>query len=98
MWLVLEEALEREQPPRDPLRVVEPIDAEENPLAAGVGAYLRRLGEHSRILGELPERLRVDADREDPELDLAAVEEDAVPGRRDARGFEGPTTRSDCDR
>ena len=51
-------------------------------------AYGRHLGEHFGVLGQLSERLGVDADREDAETDLAAVEEDPV-----VAGVEMPRMR-----
>ena len=83
--LALEQALERQQAPRDALGVIEPVDPQEDPFAARVGADARGLREHVRVLGEPAEGLRVDADGEDAEADLAAVDEDALPGRRDAQ-------------
>ena len=69
LGVLLEQALEREDPLGDALRVVEPVDAEHDPLAAALG---RR-----RLARALLERRVVDAERERADRDGALAVLDA---------------------
>ena len=100
--ILLEEALERVQLVRDPLRVVEPLDAEDEPLPLVLAV---ELGQQPRGLGVLegrPEALRVDPDRVDADPDRAPVDLERVRVRVDPedpehRGAEVPCVVADLE-
>ena len=76
--VLLEEALERVELLRDPLRVVEALDAEDEPTAL---VLLLEIGEESLGLGlgdHLAKAVDVDADRVDADADATPVELEPV--------------------
>ena len=100
--ILLEEALERVQLLRDPLRVVEPLDAEDEPLPLVLALELGEQPRRLRVLEGLPEALRVDPDRVDADPDRAPVDLERVRLRVDpedpqARRAEVPRVVADLE-
>ena len=102
LGILLEEALEGVQLLRDPLRVVEPLDAEDEPTSLVLALEVceqplgLRVGEH------LAEALDVDADGIDADADAAAVELEPVrlgvdPEHAQARRAEVPRVVADLE-
>ncbi len=94
LGILLEEALERVQLLRDPLRVVEPLDAEHEPAAL---VLLLELGEEPLGLGigeHLAEAVDVDPDRVDADADATPVDLEPVRLRVDAEHRAGTTSGS----
>ena len=92
--ILLEEALERVELLRDPLRVVEPLDAEHEPPAL---VLLLEVGEEPRRLGigdHLAEAVDVDPDRVDADADAPAVELEPVRLGVDPEHRAGTTSGS----
>ena len=84
LGILLEEALERVELLRDPLRVVEALDTEDEPAAL---VLLLEIGKEPLGLGlgdHLAEALDVDADRVDADADAPPVELEPVGLRVDA--------------
>ena len=80
-----QQRLEREQPARDPLRVVEPVDADEE-LRARRARWLATSSRHLRRLAPARRELRrVDAHREHAEPDLAPAPARSGPPRSPRR-------------
>src|SRR5262249_24448261 len=75
--LSVEEALEAEQALDDPLRVVEPVDADQDDLRAQPLAQVGRTAAHGRVGGLRGERGRIDTD---------AVRRDADRSPREPHG------------
>src|SRR5262249_48129175 len=86
--LTLEEALEREEAPRNALRVIEPIDPEENALIAPFALERRGLLAHVVGLRERLELRGVDADRIHTEAYVAPVVRDTIHVRLHAQNAQ----------
>ena len=96
LGILLEEALERVELLRDPLRVVETLDAENEPTAL---VLLLEIGKEPLGLGlgdHLAEAVDVDADRIDADADATPVELEPVGLRIDAEHRAGTTSGSDA--
>jgi hypothetical protein len=79
-----DQLLEGEEAARDALRVVEPVDAEDQRTALRPGAQRLRLGDDGGLLRRRREALGIDAHREGPEPDLPRADADTVALGRDA--------------
>ena len=94
--ILLEEALERVQLVRDPLRVVEPLDAEDEPLPLVLAVELGQQPRGLRVLEGRPEALRVDPDRVDADPDGAPVELERIRVRVDPEDPEHRRAEVPC--
>ncbi len=79
-----EQALDRQKPAGNPLRVVEPVDAEQDAASARAFADGRGLRNDRWIPGERIEGRRVDAHGKHPELHAAFADVNAIDLRFDA--------------